>query len=411
MRTLNRHLLYFLLLGTIVPCARSQDNGAVGVSPAVQAKPSNGDPAIITSIQPRSDADPGNFAALTPMGRSSIGLVLEGGGALGLAHIGVLRWWEENHIPVDRLAGTSMGAFVGALYASGKSVDEIQTMALGNADVFTLQAPYSDVSFRRREDRKDLPQAITFDLNGGIGFRNAVLSDTGLNELLREQFNAYNNEYVSFDRLPIPFRCVATDLNSLAPVVFSKGSMAQAVRASISIPGIFSPVKYNDHYLVDGAIVDNLPTDIAKTDLHSEVVIAVHLATSDFVESDVHSILGIFSRAYGAGTARTENGGKLLANILIVAEAQKFEPTDYDKARQLIEIGYSGAEHRRSDLIRYRVSDEAWNAYLTTRKARVRKSPGTLQIVKVEGGTPAADDAARRARASSLGCNCWTEPG
>ena len=397
-RTLNRHLLSFLLLGavTIVPGARSQDNRAVGVSPVVELTPSSRDPAIITSIQPRSSADPGDFAALTPIGRPSIGLVLEGGGALGLAHIGVLRWLEESHIPVDRLAGTSMGAFLGALYASGKSVDEIQTMALGNANVFTVQAPYSDVSFRRREDRKDLPQAITLDLNGGIGLRNSVLSDTGLNELLREQFNAYNNENVSFDQLPIPFRCVATDLNSLAPVVFSKGSMAQAVRASISIPGIFSPVKYDDHYLVDGAIVDNLPTDIAKTDLHSEVVIAVHLATSDFVENDVHSILGIFSRAYGAGTARAENSGKLLANILIVAETQKFEPTDYDKARQLIEIGYSAAEHRRSDLIRYRVSDEAWNAYLTTRRARVRRPPGTLEIVKVEGGTPAADDAARR---------------
>jgi NTE family protein len=379
-----------------VPSARSQDNGAVGVSPVVQVKPSNDGPAIITSIQPRSSADPGNFPALTPIGRPSIGLVLEGGGALGLAHIGVLRWLEENHIPVDRLAGTSMGAFVGALYASGKSVDEIQTMPMGNADVFMLQAPYNDVSFRRREDRKDLPQAITLDLNGGIGLRNSVLLDTGLNELMREQFNAYNNEDVSFDQLPIPFRCVATDLNALAPVVFSKGSMAQAVRASISIPGIFPPVKYNDHYLVDGAIVDNLPTDIAKTDLNSEVVIAVHLATSDFVESDVHSILGIFSRAYGAGTARAENGGKLLANVLIVAETQKFEPTDYDKARQLIEAGYRGAEARRSDLIRYRVSDEAWNAYLTTRNARVRKSPGTLQIVKVEGGTPAAAAAARR---------------
>src|SRR6202020_1339258 len=121
-----------------VPSARSQDNGAVGVSPAVQLEPSNEGPAIITSIQPRSSANPGNFPALTPIGRPSIGLVLEGGGALGLAHIGVLRWLEENHIPVDRLAGTSMGAFLGALYASGRSVDEIQTMALGNADVFTL---------------------------------------------------------------------------------------------------------------------------------------------------------------------------------------------------------------------------------------------------------------------------------
>jgi NTE family protein len=378
-----------------VPCARSQNNGTVDVNAAVQVNPSNDGPAMITSIQPRSGADPGNFPALTPIGRPSIGLVLEGGGALGLAHIGVLRWLEENHVPVDRLAGTSMGAFIGALYASGKPLEEIQTMAMGNADVFMLQAPYNDVSFRRREDRKDLPQAITLDLNGGIGLRNSVLLDTGLNELLREQFNAYNNESVSFDQLPIPFRCVATDLNTLTPVVFSKGSVAQAVRASISIPGIFPPVKYNGHYLVDGAIVDNLPTDIARTDLNSEVVIAVHLATSDFVESDVHSILGIFSRAYGAGTARAENGGKVLANVLIVAETQKLEPTDYNKAQQLIEIGYRAAEARGSDLIRYRVSDEAWNAYLTTRKARVRKSPGTLQIVKVEGGTPAADDAAR----------------
>src|SRR6202790_3421509 len=101
-----------------------------------------------------------------------------------------------------------------------------------------------------------------------------------------EAFNAYNSEGILFDQLPIPFRCVATDLNTLSPVVFSKGSVAQAIRASISIPGIFPPVKYNDHYLVDGAIVDNLPTDIAKTDLHSEAALAVHLATSDFVQRD-----------------------------------------------------------------------------------------------------------------------------
>jgi NTE family protein len=370
MRSSIRYFLYFLFVGAapILPGAKAQGTGAVDVSPTVRAAPSSGSYSIVTNPQPKSDDNPGSFPILAPLGRQSIGLVLEGGGALGLAHIGVLRWLEENHIPVDRMAGTSMGALIGALYASGRSVDEIQTMAQGNADVFTLQAPYSDVSFRRREDRKTLPQAITLDLNGSIGLRNAVLSDAGLNELLREQFSAYNNKDVSFDQMPIPFRCVATDLNSLTPVVFSNGSVAQAVRASISIPGIFSPVKYNGHYLVDGAIVDNLPTDIAKTDLQSEVVIAVHLATSDFVESDVHSILGIFSRAYGAGTARTENSGKLLANVLIVADTQKFEPTDYDKAQQLIEAGYRAAEQRRSELIRYRVRDEDWNSYLNTRR-------------------------------------------
>jgi NTE family protein len=396
MRTLNRHFLSFLFVAAAVVLPGAWAQSHAHVSLGTHTGSSGEDPSVITSSQPKSGSDPTIFPVLTPRGRQSIGLVLEGGGALGLAHIGVIRWLEENHIPVDRLAGTSMGAFIGALYASGKPVEEIQAIALGNADVFTLQAPYSDVSFRRREDRKDLPQAITLDLNGGIGLRNSVLSDAGLNELLREQFNAYNNDGVTFDQLPIPFRCVATDLNSLTPVVFSQGSMAKAVRASISIPGIFAPVKYNNHYLVDGAIVDNLPTDIAKTDLQSEVVIAVHLATSDFVESDVHSILGIFSRAYGAGTARTEGSGKLLANILIVAETQKFEPTDYDKAQQLIDTGYRAAEQRRSDLIRYRLSDEDWNSYLNVRKARIRKSPGTLQIVKVDGGSPAADEAVRR---------------
>jgi NTE family protein len=396
MRTLDRRFLYFLFIAAaiVLPAATAQN--AAPVSLETHAVSSDEDPSVITHSQPKSESDPKSFPVLAPRGRQSIGLVLEGGGALGLAHIGVLRWLEENHIPVDRLAGTSMGAFIGALYASGKPVEEIQAMALGNADVFTLQAPYSDVTFRRREDRKDLPQAITLDLNGGIGLRNAVLSDMALNELLREQFSAYNNDGVAFDQLPIPFRCVATDLNSLTPVVFSQGSMAKAVRASISIPGIFSPVKYNNHYLVDGAIVDNLPTDIAKSDLQSEVVIAVHLATSDFVESDVHSILGIFSRAYGAGTARTENSGKLLANVLIVADTHKFEPTDYDKARQLIDTGYRAAEQNRSELVRYRLSDEDWNSYLNARKARIRKAPGLLQIIQVDGGSPAADEAVRR---------------
>src|SRR5216683_98705 len=243
MRTLNRPLLYFFLLGagTIVPGARSQDNGAVGVSPAVQVKLSNEDPAIITSIQPRSGAEPGNFAALTPMGRPSIGLVLEGGGALGLAHIGVLQWFEENHIPVDRLAGTSMGALIGGLYASGHSTKDLQQIATKGLfpKIFTLEAAYSDVGYRRRQDRRDLPQAVTLGLQDGVSFRNAVLTDLGLNEFLREEFSAYNAEGITFNQLPIPFRCVATDLNSLEPVVFSGGPMPQAVRASISIPGIF----------------------------------------------------------------------------------------------------------------------------------------------------------------------------
>src|SRR5882762_8307597 len=142
MATLNRHFLYFLLVtaAMILPDAKAQDTKAPDPGPAVHVMPSNGNPSMTTDPQAKSAGNPRGFPLLVPSGRQSIGLALEGGGALGLAHLGVLRWLEENHIPIDRVAGTSMGSFIGALYASGKSLDEIQTMALGSVDVFTLEA-------------------------------------------------------------------------------------------------------------------------------------------------------------------------------------------------------------------------------------------------------------------------------
>ncbi len=111
-------------------------------------------------------ADPAHLPQTVPAGRPVIGLVLEGGGAMGLAHIGVLQWLEENHIPIDRLAGTSMGALVGAIYASGHTAEELHALATGETfdGMFTLEAPYSDVSYRRRQDRRELPQAVQFGL-------------------------------------------------------------------------------------------------------------------------------------------------------------------------------------------------------------------------------------------------------
>ena len=325
---------------------------------------------------------------IVPHGRRSIGLVLEGGGALGLAHIGVLQWFEENHIPVDSIAGTSMGALVGGLYASGRSANELQKIATSDVFVgmFALQAAYTDIDYRRRQDRRDLPQAISFGLKGGVSFRNAVLTDTELNAFLLEAFNAYNSEDIAFDRLPIAFRCVATDLNTLEPLVFDGGSMPQAIRASISIPGIFSPVNYRGHYLVDGAIMDNLPTDVARNDLHADVIIAVHLKTSDFAESDVNSILGVFSRAFSAGTARTERTGRQLADVFLEAPTGKFSTTDYQKTTDIIQTGYLAAAQHSSELLRYRLNDDDWKAYLAARDSRMRPSPGTLHQVKVEGG-------------------------
>ncbi len=262
-----------------------------------------------------------------------------------------------------------MGALVGGLYASVRSANDLQQIATSDVftGIFTLEDAYSDIGFRRRQDRKELPQALTFGLKGGVDFRNAVLSDAGLNGLLRDLFNAYNNEGMAFDELPIPFRCVATDLNTFEPVVFQDGSMSQAIRASISIPAIFPPVSYHGHYLVDGGIMDNLPTDVVKSNFHPDVVIAVHLNGSALAAGDVDSIAGILSRAFSSGVARTERAGKQLADIVLEAATDKFSTADYTKAAQLIPVGYRAAEQHRAELMRYHLNDADWAAYLAAR--------------------------------------------
>ena len=143
--------------------------------------------------------------AVQPTGRAAVGVALEGGGALGLAHIGVLQWLEEHHVPVDRISGTSMGALVGAFYATGSTPAEMRALAVSDAfsRVFTLQTPYSDLSFRRRQDRRELPQAFTIGLRHHLTLRNALLTDRGVNEFLAGNLPGYNRQPLDYDQLPI----------------------------------------------------------------------------------------------------------------------------------------------------------------------------------------------------------------
>ncbi|HWA96185.1 MAG TPA: patatin-like phospholipase family protein [Terracidiphilus sp.] len=332
--------------------------------------------------------------AQRPTERPVIGLALEGGGALGLAHIGVLKWMEEHHIPIDRIDGTSMGALIGALYASGKSPEDLSRFALGGSisSVFTLQTPYSNASFRRRQDRRDFPAIVTVGLKNRFGLRNALLDGNGLNEFLNKQLFNYNNSSVDFDALPIPFRCVATDLTTFEPHVFRSGSLSNAVRASVSIPGVFPPVQApNGDYLVDGGIVDNLPTGILRSQLHAGIVIAVHLEVGKMQPSDIGSILNVLNRAFSAGVAFNEAQSKKLADIVLNVPTGSFSSTDYEKGKELIEVGYKAAEAHREELLRYALSESEWQSYLAARSARQRPAPGLLKSVHIAGGDPGAD--------------------
>jgi len=347
---------------------------------AQEAHPSVPDPQV-------GAVSTGHYAALAG-GRKSIGLALEGGGALGIAHVGVLKWMYVHHVPVDRVAGTSMGALVGSLVASGYSPDDIERLVSGGNfdDLFTLKPSLSKVSFRQREQRDTLPQALTLGLRDHkVSIGSALIADDQLNAFLAHELVAYNSGSLKFDDLPIPFRCVATDLTTLNPKVFRSGSLPFAVRASISIPGVFPPINDNGHLLVDGAIVDNLPTDVLRNELHADVVIAVHLSDAPFDAKDGSSLLGIFARAFQAGTNRNEQISRSLADLEILPEVSTFVATDYSKAAALEKAGYDAAEKQRDRLLPYALGDAEWEAYLSSLRTSRRAVPKEIKVVKVEG--------------------------
>jgi len=345
--------------------------------------PANPDPTSSGSALP----------AVQPPGRPAIGLALEGGGALGMAHIGVIEWLEEHHIPVDRISGTSMGSLVGAFYATGTTPAQMRALAVSDAftRVFTLQTPYSDLNFRRRQDRRELPAALTFGLRHHLFLRNALLTDRGVNEFLTSYLSNDNSQELDFNQLPIPFRCVATDLNTLASVTFASGPLPQAVRASISIPGVFQPVQdRNGHYLVDGGILENMPTGVLKRDLHADVIIAVHLDDAPLSNADTSSALGVLNRAFDAGIQRNVAEAERLADVVVNVPVSSFNSTDYAHAAPLIDAGYKAAEKNRAALLRYALDADGWKAYLDARESRRSPKPGILRQVRVEGGKPGA---------------------
>src|SRR5258705_6564366 len=204
-------------------------------------------------------------SATAEKARPKTGVALEGGGALGLAHIGVLQWFEDHHIPIDYLAGTSMGGLVGGLYASGKSPQQLRDLVKAqNWDVILGGAiPFEDLSFRRKEDKVAFPNSILLGLRRGLSLPGGLNAGQQISLLIDRETLPYSGVR-SFDDLPIPFRCVATDLVSGKQAVFKNGSLSRAMRATMAIPGLFSPIRDGEHVYVDGGLVGNLPTDVVR---------------------------------------------------------------------------------------------------------------------------------------------------
>jgi len=264
----------------------------------------------------------------SPTPRPRIGLALSGGSARGMAHAGVLQWLEEHHIPVDRIAGNSTGALMGASYATGLSAEEIKTL-LREADWDTIlrpDIPYPLKSYRRKEDDRDYSVKLEAGLRQGLRLQSGINPGHHIGLLVSRILFPYSG-VKRFDDLPIPFRCVATDLEKGVSVVFDQGPIAPAVRASMSLPGTYDPVRLDGRLFADGGILNNVPVDVAR-EMGSDVVIAVRVGPRA-EEKVPETIGGVANRSITLMMQNIERPRLQEADVVILPDLEGLTATDH----------------------------------------------------------------------------------
>jgi NTE family protein len=314
-------------------------------------------------------------AGSTAKKRPTVGLVLQGGGALGLAHVGVITWLEEHHIPVNYVAGTSMGGLVGGVYATGRTAAEVREVVSGiNWDqVMSGQTPFDDLSFRRKEDHREYPNSLEFGLRKGMQFPEGFNSGQQVSLILDEVALPYS-EIQTFDDLPIPFACVATNLVTGKPEVFRSGSLSLALRSTMSLPGIFTPVRTKDAIYADGGLLENIPVDVAKQ-MGADLTLGIHLEEAPLAPDASLSSFAVLGRSISVMISANELRSMEDVDLLISVPLQKYGALDFNKADEIIKAGYDAAAAKAQMLSTLSVDDATWDQYLAARAARRRTTP------------------------------------
>lgn len=308
--------------------------------------------------------------------RPKVGLVLSGGGARGAAHVGVIRLIEEMQIPVDYVAGTSMGAIIGALYAIGYTADEMDSLlmvqdwkTLLSNDIPRKMQPYA-LRMAKKRFQVNIPYENNVPTENSARYQDAgikvrktslrtfpkVLARPGLidgQNLLNEfvQLTYPYHDSIAYNRLPRPFACVAADLVTGEGVVLDHGYLAESVRASMSIPGVFYPVYRGEQVLVDGGVVNNYPVDVAR-DMGADIIIGVELNTGRTTASSLHSFAAIFERLIGTLGTELHERNVRDTDVLIRPQVKRFPVMGFDtlNLRQLVDIGYATALQSKPQL-------------------------------------------------------------
>ncbi|MGF1680141.1 patatin-like phospholipase family protein [Photobacterium minamisatsumaniensis] len=334
--------------------------------------------------------------------RPQIGVVLSGGGAKGAAHIGVLSVLEEYRIPVDVITGTSMGAYVGGMYAMGFSAQEVhqRTLQANWQSGYNDRVGRNDLVLRRKKqnDNYQIYSDIGISLEGEYQSKPGAFQGQGMATLLG-QLTDNLPTLNSFDDLAIPYRSVATDIVSVQPAVLSSGHLATAMQASMTVPGALQPVRINDQVLVDGGVVNNMPVDAAQA-LGADVIIAVDLRDALFQEQELNSALNIIGQLTTFMTNSSTDQQKALmgeGDIYLQPDVSFMLAPDFGKMEQAYVAGRKVALDALPKLLHYQLSEDDYRQYLTAKLDRrsqlTASSAYYIDRIEIENNTRRPDQA------------------
>ena len=334
-------------------------------------------------------------SAADTLDRPKIGLVLAGGGARGAAHIGVLKYLEDHRIPVDVITGTSIGAIIGGLYASGLSAREIETLLLEMdwEQALIDDVPRQDRSMQRkfREDRFSIPGTPGYQA-GALKIPSGAIQ--GQNVILALQaMTAHVAHITDFDALPRPFKAVATDIVTGEMVVLEQGNLAVALRASMGVPAIFAPIEIDGRLLVDGGITNNLPVGLAQ-EMGAEVLIVVDITSPMLPREDLGNLLTItdqLTRLLVVNNTKAQKARLNDRDILLIPDLEAFSAVSFSTAAVAIKVGEETIAAQQQALIPLMQSQEA---YLAVTKP-IAPAP-KIDAIKLVNETTLADAVLRQ---------------
>ncbi len=355
-------------LACIVLCATSATD-ARAAGPATAAAT----PAVVPA------------AALTDS-RPRIGLVLSGGGARGAAHVGVIRALEQLHIPIDAVAGTSMGAVVGGLYAAGLSGEEIESVfnRLDWEEMIRDRAPRKDLAYRRKQDDRNILArgALGVSPGEGVVLPLGLVGGQRINQVLRAA-TARVADVQDFDRLPTPFRALATDLETGEPLVLGQGDLVTVLRASMSAPGVLTPVELAGRLVVDGGLVDNLPVQLARS-MGVDRLIVVDVSFPLARREDLGSALDVTNQMIGIMVRRgTQQSKERMepGDVLIAPNLGAMTTLEFARMPEVMERGRTAALASRAGLAALVLPAPQYEQYVAAR-ARAPEPPVRIAFVR-----------------------------